>query len=135
MSTNSKQDNNSDIAIIGIGALFPKAKDLNQYWANISGGIDAIENIPGTHWSPDDFFNSDKSTPDHTYANRGGFIPVTPFRPMDYGIPPHTIEATDTSQLLGLHVADQALQDAGYQLATLSMQKLAPLLALLAAWN
>jgi acyl transferase domain-containing protein len=36
------------------------------------------------------------------------------FDPTEFGIPPNTLEATDTSQLLGLMAAKMALADAGY---------------------
>ena len=36
------------------------------------------------------------------------------FDPVEFGIPPHTLEATDTSQILGLVAAKMALTDAGY---------------------
>ena len=47
---------------------------------------------------------------------RGGAAFLTPvdFPLMDFGIAPHAVEATDTTQLLGLLVARQALIDAGY---------------------
>ncbi len=36
------------------------------------------------------------------------------FDPSEFGIPPNSLEATDTSQLLGLVAAKAALEDAGY---------------------
>ena len=35
------------------------------------------------------------------------------FRPIEFGIAPRDLEATDTAQLLGLHAAREALRDAG----------------------
>ena len=37
-----------------------------------------------------------------------------PFDPTEFNIPPNILEATDTSQLLGLVGAKAALEDAGY---------------------
>src|SRR5262249_17639944 len=48
---------------------------------------------------------------------RGGFLNPVAFNPAAYGIAPNSIEATDTSQLLGMIVAEQALKDAGYAAA------------------
>ena len=45
-------------------------------------------------------------------ARRGGFLTPIDFNPMEFGISPRDIEATDTSQLLGLVAAKQALTDA-----------------------
>jgi acyl transferase domain-containing protein/NAD(P)-dependent dehydrogenase (short-subunit alcohol dehydrogenase family) len=102
------------LAIIGIGCLFPGAENQSAYWANIREGLDAISEIPETHWKPADYHNPDPKSPDHTYGRRGGFISPFPFNPLEYNIPPNTLEAIDTSQLLGLVVAGQALKDAGY---------------------
>lgn len=102
------------LAIVGLSCIFPKADDLRAYWANIKHGVDAITPIPATHWKADDFFNADPKAPDLTYAQRGGFLPTVNFNPMEYGIAPKDIEATDTTQLFGMIAAKQALADAGY---------------------
>jgi acyl transferase domain-containing protein/NAD(P)-dependent dehydrogenase (short-subunit alcohol dehydrogenase family) len=104
------------LAIIGIGSMFPKAENLEQYWALIKNGVDAITEIPDTHWNPDDYYSPDQKKPDFTYGKRGGFLSPYSFDPLKYGIPPNVLEATDTSQLLGMVVAEQAMDDAGYGL-------------------
>ncbi|RLC13957.1 MAG: polyketide-type polyunsaturated fatty acid synthase PfaA, partial [Deltaproteobacteria bacterium] len=107
--------NSNDIAIVGMGCIFPKSRNLKEYWHLLFNGIDAVENIPeDTHWKIEDYFDEDPAKPDHTYCKRGGFLPNINFDPLKYGIPPNNIEATDTSQLLGLEVARMALEDAGY---------------------
>ena len=102
------------IAVIGMGCLFPRAQGLRDFWKNVRTGVDAIAEVPASHWNPDDYFDGDPSKPDKTYCRRGGFLSAYPFDPMEFGIPPSALEATDTSQLLGLVVAKQALADAGY---------------------
>ena len=102
------------LAIIGMGCLFPQAADPAAYWANIREGVDAITGIPTTHWREEEYFDPDQKAPDRTYGRRGGFISPVPFNPLEYNIPPNILEAVDSSQLLGLVVAGQALRDAGY---------------------
>ncbi len=109
-----RSSSESPLAIIGIGCLFPQANDPSAYWANIREGIDAITDIPATHWRTEDYYAQDQKTPDHTYGQRGGFISPIPFNPMEFNIPPNILEAVDTSQLLGLVAAGHALKDAGY---------------------
>ncbi|KAF0221761.1 MAG: erythronolide [Geobacteraceae bacterium] len=112
-----KQDLSSGgtpLAIIGIGCHFPQADDRHAYWANIREGIDAITEIPPTHWRVADYYDQDPKSPDRTYGRRGGFLSPVPFNPMEFNIPPNIIEAIDTSQLLGLVAAGHALKDAGY---------------------
>ncbi len=102
------------VAIIGMGCLFPRAEGLRRFWANVRDGVDAIREIPETHWNPDDYHDSDPKAPDRTYARRGGFLDPVNFPALDFGIAPTNLEATDTTQLLGLMVAKAALDDAGY---------------------
>ena len=103
------------LAIVGMSCLFPKADDLQAYWANIKNGVNAITPIPiGSHWNAADYFDADPKSPDHTYAQRGGFLSPVNFNPMEFGIAPKDIEATDTTQLLALVAAQRALLDAGY---------------------
>ena len=102
----------SPIAIVGLGALFPEAGDVREFWGNIVDGVDCITDVPETHWRIEDYYDADPSAPDKTYSRRGGFIPRTAFHPMEYGIPPATLEVTGVLQLLSLVVAEQTLRDA-----------------------
>jgi acyl transferase domain-containing protein len=99
------------IAIVGLGALFPGSTDVNGMWRDIVAGKDQLTEIPKAHWLIDDYYDADPKAPDKTYAKRGGFIPEVAFDPMEHGMPPTVIPATDTSQLLGLIVARQLLDD------------------------
>ncbi|MBA4189909.1 MAG: hypothetical protein C0467_18145 [Planctomycetaceae bacterium] len=109
--------NNSPLAIVGIGCLFPKAAGPGFFWANVKQGVDCIGEVPATHWNPAEYFDADPKAPDMTYARRGGFLDVVDFNPLEFGIAPRDIEATDTTQLLGLVAAKQALTDAGIRFA------------------
>jgi acyl transferase domain-containing protein/NAD(P)-dependent dehydrogenase (short-subunit alcohol dehydrogenase family) len=102
------------VAIIGMGCLFPKSLDLKDYWQLLYHGKDAITDIPESHWSPSEYFDADPKKPDRVYCKRGSFLPPIPFDPSEFGIPPSSLEATDTSQLLGLLAAKMALEDCGY---------------------
>ncbi len=113
-SDTNRRLHETPIAVVGISALFPEAPDLEKYWDNIVRKVDAITEIPADRWNVDDYYDRDKSAPDKTYSRRGGFLPEVDFDPMDFGIPPNLLEQTDSSQLLGLLVARDALEDAGY---------------------
>lgn len=102
------------IAIVGMGCLFPGAADLKEFWRTLARGEDGITEVPPTHWLPADYFDADPKRPDHTYCTRGGYLSPVAFDPTEFGIPPNILEATDTTQLLALHVAKMALADAGY---------------------
>ncbi|MGD8663854.1 MAG: beta-ketoacyl synthase N-terminal-like domain-containing protein, partial [Desulfobacterales bacterium] len=106
-------DNNL-VAIIGMGCLFPKSTGLKEYWKLLYHGKDAITEVPASHWSPADYFDTNPKSPDRVYCKRGGFLEPISFDPSEFGIPPSSLEATDTSQLLGLLAAKMALEDCGY---------------------
>jgi acyl transferase domain-containing protein/NAD(P)-dependent dehydrogenase (short-subunit alcohol dehydrogenase family)/acyl carrier protein len=107
-------DRTLDIAIVGVGCLFPKASGKDAYWANILKGVDAIREVPSTHWNAADYLNPDPKKPDHVYTARGGFLDPVDFDALEFGISPNNLEATDASQLLALAAVQQALADAGY---------------------
>ena len=102
------------VAIIGIGSMYPQADNTAKFWTNIKNRVDAITEVPASHWCTEDYFDQDPKTNDKVYAKLGGFLSPVEFNPMDYGILPNAIEAIDTSQLLGLLTVEQALKDAGY---------------------
>ncbi|HBA60157.1 MAG TPA: beta-ketoacyl synthase, partial [Elusimicrobia bacterium] len=102
------------IAIVGIGCLFPKAENSRRFWANIKNGVDAITEVPASHWLPEDHFDKNPKKPDMTYAHKGGFLLPVDFDPSEFGLAPNALEATDSAQLLGLLAAKMALEDAGY---------------------
>ncbi|MGD9642348.1 MAG: SDR family NAD(P)-dependent oxidoreductase [Elusimicrobiales bacterium] len=113
MSAN-KETTQSPIAIVGIGCLFPKAENARRFWANIKNGVDAITEVPSSHWLPEEHYDKNPKKPDMTYARRGGFILPVDFDPSEFGLAPNALEATDSAQLLGLLTAKMALEDAGY---------------------
>ncbi len=102
------------IAIIGQAAIFAKSATLTEYWDNILNKIDGITEVPPSRWNPDDYYDPDPKAEDKTYCKMGGFIPDIDFNPLEFGLPPNLLEVTDSSQLLGLIVARDAMEDAGY---------------------
>ncbi len=102
------------LAIVGVGCMFPQADNAGVFWTNIRNGVDGISEVPESHWRPEDYFDQDPKAADKVYSKLGGFLSPVEFNPMDYGILPNSIEAIDTSQLLGLLTVEQALANAGY---------------------
>ncbi|MCQ2736946.1 MAG: hypothetical protein MJ234_07100, partial [bacterium] len=101
-------------AIVGMGAVFPDSENKEKYWSLIKNGRDAIREIPDTHWKTSDYYDANPKAPDMTYSKTGGFIKPFDFDPMEFGITPNSLEAIDSSHILGLVAAKSALDDAGY---------------------
>jgi polyketide-type polyunsaturated fatty acid synthase PfaA len=102
------------VAIVGMASIFADAENLETYWENILQSIDSIREVPENRWKVSDYYDPDPTAPDKTYCKVGGFIPEVDFNPLEFGLPPNLLEATDTAQLLSLAVARDALLDAGY---------------------
>ncbi|WP_029349950.1 type I polyketide synthase [Bosea sp. 117] len=104
-----------DIAIIGLGGVFPKAGSVRDYWENILERVDAITEIPPHRWDWRLYFDEDRSAPDKIYSRWGGFLDDVLFDPMRYGIPPKAITSLDPLQLMTLEVVRACLNDAGLE--------------------
>ncbi|MBX2862097.1 MAG: polyketide synthase dehydratase domain-containing protein [Leptolyngbyaceae cyanobacterium MAG.088] len=111
MSVSSDLD--TDIAIIGMAALFPGAKDLQTYWQNIFDRVDAVRD-GSEQWSTP-YYDPDADSNDRLYTRRGGFVEdLADFNPMAFGIMPNSLEGADPDHFLALRLAQEALTDAGY---------------------
>ena len=113
-SSNVQNQVSAPIAVIGMATVLPKARNLGEYWSHILGGTECLEPVPPSRWRIDQYHDADPSAPDKTYADRGGFMPDLAFDPLLYGIPPNSLDATDSAQLYAMMVAREALLDAGY---------------------
>lgn len=103
-----------DIAIVGMGSLFPRADSPELYWDNIVDNVDAITEIPRHRWDWRLYYDTDRTVPDKIYSKWGGFLEDVVFDPTRYGMPPRSVAAVDPVQLVALEVAARTLSDAGY---------------------
>ena len=104
----------SDIAIVGLSCVFPKADDPQQFWANILARTNAISEVPKERWDADLYFDPDRRARDRIYSRWGGFLNDIEFDPARYGMPPNSVPSVDPLQLATLEIARRALDDAAY---------------------
>lgn len=106
--------NERDIAIVGMGCAFPRARNLREYWRNVANGVDCIEPLPAHRlpnavnwWLP----------PEHGAAmvpHRAGFLPGDlRIDPKAFGLLPNAVKHGEADQFLLLLVVEEALRDAG----------------------
>ena len=103
------------VAIVGMAAVFPGAPDLATYWSNILAGVDAITDVPASRWDPS-YYDPDAAAAgrgDRLYCRRGGFVATVGFDPVRFGVMPMAVSDGEPDQLIALHVAAEALADAG----------------------
>jgi 8-amino-7-oxononanoate synthase len=102
------------IAIVGMGARFGGAPDLQAYWELTRDGRDAFGPVPADRWPHEVFFDENRRATDRTYAPKGAFLDdVRSFPALHLGIPPRRVEVMDPQQRLALEVALQAIEDSG----------------------
>ncbi|WP_075187490.1 SDR family NAD(P)-dependent oxidoreductase [Teredinibacter haidensis] len=64
-----------DIAVIGIGARFPKANNLEEFWEILCSGDSTISEIPDTRWAAEDFYGTQVGrVVDKAVSKWGSFI-------------------------------------------------------------
>ncbi|MFI5799719.1 beta-ketoacyl synthase N-terminal-like domain-containing protein [Streptomyces sp. NPDC051677] len=100
-----------------MAVLLPGAADLDAYWRNLRDGVDAIGEVPDGRWDPAYYrpgSASDAAVADRVYARRGGFVDgLAEVEVTRFGIMPNSVAGTEPDQLIALHVASAALDDAG----------------------
>jgi acyl transferase domain-containing protein/NAD(P)H-dependent flavin oxidoreductase YrpB (nitropropane dioxygenase family) len=104
----------SDIAIIGMAAVFPGAASVSRFWSNTLNGVDSITEVPADRWDWRLYYDPDPKAPDKIVSKWGGFLPDVAFDPLRYGMPPSSLPSIEPAQLLALEVVRTALADAGY---------------------
>jgi len=104
----------SDVAIVGMAAIFPGATSVSKFWSNTLRGVDSIIEVPADHWDWRLYYDPDPKAPDKIVSKWGGFVPDIPFDPLRYGMPPSSLPSIEPAQMLALEVVRTALADAGY---------------------
>ena len=108
------------IAIVAVSCRFPGAPDPEAFWEVLSGGVDAIREVPEDRFDIDEFYDPDPETPGKTYTRFGGFLDgIDGFDPEFFGISPREAVWIEPQQRLMLETAWEGLERAGYSPAAL----------------
>ncbi|MCV7412129.1 polyketide synthase [Mycobacterium florentinum] len=108
------------IAIIAVSCRFPGAPDPEAFWELLSGGVDAIREVPEDRFDIDEFYDPDPETPGKTYTRFGGFLDgIDGFDPEFFGISPREAVWIEPQQRLMLETVWEGLERAGYSPAAL----------------
>lgn len=104
------------VAIIGMSCLFPGAETPKDFWRNLLEGQDARSRVtddkagvPVGH-----FYDPRKGVPDRFYCMHGGYVRDFVMDPTGFQVPEPFVRDLDDVFQWPLHVAREALRDAGY---------------------
>ncbi|MDX9802338.1 MAG: beta-ketoacyl synthase N-terminal-like domain-containing protein, partial [Spirochaetia bacterium] len=104
-----------DIAVIGMGGVFPGSRNVEEFWKNVLSGKTFIKDMPKKYWRWENYFSKDTSLIDKSYTEKGSFIDDFEFPFNKYKFPPNTMKSVDPAQLVALESAREALEDAGIE--------------------
>ncbi|KUI44755.1 polyketide synthase [Mycobacterium sp. GA-1199] len=108
------------IAVVAVSCRFPAAPDPEAFWELLSGGVDAIREVPEDRYDIDEFYDPDPEAPGKIYSRYGGFLDeIDGFDPEFFGISPREAVWIEPQQRLTLETAWEGLERAGYAPAAL----------------
>jgi acyl transferase domain-containing protein/acyl carrier protein len=99
------------IAVVGLGCILPNALRVSDFWASISTGRVSLSKVPARAWEHSLYFHPDRTVPDRTYAELGGFINDFVFDWRKYKVPPADAQQVNPLQWMILEAGTQALSE------------------------
>ncbi|WP_161965956.1 SDR family NAD(P)-dependent oxidoreductase [Steroidobacter cummioxidans] len=109
------------IAVIGMAGQFPKANDLDEFWANIAAGRDCISEVPNKRWPLDEYYQPGEAAAGKTYSKwLGALTDYDAFDPLFFNISPTEAECMDPQQRVFLQACWHGIENAGYDSQSLS---------------
>ncbi|MET4141391.1 SDR family NAD(P)-dependent oxidoreductase [Pedobacter sp. UYP1] len=118
------QQNNNDIAVIGMSCRFPGAGNYRDFWNNLVNGAFSVTEIPDTRWNWRDYYGDPAQDTNKTNSKWGGFIEdMDKFDPLFFNISPKEARYIDPQHRIFLEAAWHAVEDAGYSTESLSGKK------------
>ncbi|MFD8600029.1 SDR family NAD(P)-dependent oxidoreductase [Kitasatospora sp. NPDC059646] len=102
------------VAVVGIGCRLPGADGPEEFWRLLTGGVDAVREVPADRWDAEALYDPDITVPGRMNTKWGGFLDgIEGFDAEFHGISSREAERMDPQQRLALDTAWEALEDAG----------------------
>ncbi|MEO8231778.1 MAG: type I polyketide synthase, partial [Ignavibacteriota bacterium] len=106
-------NNNFDIAIIGMSCRFPGAKNISEFWKNLSGGVESIKHFTDEELMIAGIAESLISNPKYVKASPVLKDPGL-FDARFFGLTPNEARTMDPQHRILLECSQEALEHAGY---------------------
>src|SRR5664280_871425 len=75
------------IAIVGLEAVMPGARDGAAFWQNIKNKVYSISEVHPDRWDPALYYDADIAAPDKCYTKLGGWVRDFEWEPMKWRLP------------------------------------------------
>jgi acyl transferase domain-containing protein/NAD(P)-dependent dehydrogenase (short-subunit alcohol dehydrogenase family)/acyl carrier protein len=118
------------IAIVGLGAVLPDAKNVPAFWENVESGRYSITEVAPDRWDPALYYDADPAAPDKTYSKIGGWVRDFTWDAMKWHlpVPPRVVDAMDVAQKWAIACTREALEDYGYPNRPINLDRTAVIL-------
>ena len=67
-------NDDEEIAIVGVGCIFPGADNLQEFWQVLVNGENHVKDIPPERWNNDFHFSEDKDAQGKIYVKKAGLL-------------------------------------------------------------
>ncbi|NOR19457.1 MAG: AMP-binding protein, partial [Xanthomonadales bacterium] len=114
-STYSLEDEirDDDIAITGMGCIFPQADNVDEFWQLLMEGRDCVTVFPSARGNIHKVYDQESETLNKTVSKWGSFVENHHFDPKFFNMSEDEAITMDPHQRIFLNAAWQAIQDGG----------------------
>ncbi|XP_068438295.1 mycocerosic acid synthase-like polyketide synthase [Clinocottus analis] len=115
------EDEEDDVAVIGVGCNFPGGEGLDNFWRVLLEGKNCAVDIPAERFDTTFWYDADDKKPGKTQTTKAALIEgFNEFDHKFFGITEAEAECMDPQQKLLLQCAYRALEDAGVAMESIS---------------
>ncbi|HSP79754.1 MAG TPA: beta-ketoacyl synthase N-terminal-like domain-containing protein, partial [Myxococcaceae bacterium] len=97
------------IAVVGLGCVLPNALRVADFWAHVSTGQLALSRVPMRAWDHALHYHPDRTVPDKSHAELGGFVTGFDFDWRKYKVTPADAQQVNPMQWMILEAGTQTL--------------------------
>ena len=124
LAPNATARSTQSVAIIGMAGQFPQARNVDEFWQNLSQGRNCITSVPLQRWDMAAYYQRGEPVPGKSNSQwMGALEEYDLFDPLFFNISPTEAEHMDPQQRLFLQACWQGIEDAGYNAQALSGSK------------
>ena len=111
------------VAVIGFSFRLPQQTTKNNYWDKLISGLDLVTEVDAKRWSFDTYLHPSKQNPGTSYTMAAGSLgDISLFDAQFFGISPREAELMDPQQRMLMHLAWEAIEQAGIKPSALRGQ-------------
>ena len=95
------------IALVGLACVYPDARSPAELWENVLAGRRAFRRLPSERLRAEDYWSTDRDSPDRTYAIQAAVIEGYEFDRVGFRVAGDSYRSADLAHWLALDVAAQ----------------------------